>query len=225
MGTLLLRLAAPIQAWGVESQFEIRKTGREPTKSGVVGLLAAALGRGRDVPPDDLNALRFGVRVDQEGQVERDFHTAHREADKPPYTTDRYYLTDAVFLVGLEGDGALLASLEQALAAPRYPLFLGRRSCPPTLPVCLGVRQLPLEEALRAEPWLAAQWRQKKLPGALRMLADCEPGELPPVRRRDLPVSFSPLRRVYGYRGLKELGYVDMKTAEDGTSHDAMTEL
>ena len=67
MGTLLLRLAAPIQAWGVEAQFEIRKTGREPTKSGVVGLLAAALGRGRDVPPDDLNVLRFGVRVDQEG--------------------------------------------------------------------------------------------------------------------------------------------------------------
>ena len=44
MATLLLRLAAPLQAWGADSKFETRKTGREPTKSGVVGLLAAALG-------------------------------------------------------------------------------------------------------------------------------------------------------------------------------------
>ena len=39
MATLLLRLAAPLQAWGADSKFETRKTGREPTKSGVIGLL------------------------------------------------------------------------------------------------------------------------------------------------------------------------------------------
>ena len=44
MATLLLRLAAPLQAWGSDSKFETRKTNREPTKSGVIGLLAAALG-------------------------------------------------------------------------------------------------------------------------------------------------------------------------------------
>lgn len=44
MATLLLRLAAPLQSWGSDSKFETRKTDREPTKSGVVGLLAAALG-------------------------------------------------------------------------------------------------------------------------------------------------------------------------------------
>ena len=43
MATLLLRLAAPLQAWGADSKFETRKTNREPTKSGVIGLLAAAL--------------------------------------------------------------------------------------------------------------------------------------------------------------------------------------
>ena len=48
MATLLLRLAAPLQAWGADSKFETRKTGREPTKSGVIGLLAAALGLRRD---------------------------------------------------------------------------------------------------------------------------------------------------------------------------------
>jgi len=39
MSTLLLRLAAPLQAWGINSKFDIRKTEREPSKSGVVGLL------------------------------------------------------------------------------------------------------------------------------------------------------------------------------------------
>lgn len=48
MATLLLRLAAPLQSWGSDSKFETRKTDREPTKSGVVGLLAAALGLRRD---------------------------------------------------------------------------------------------------------------------------------------------------------------------------------
>ena len=44
MAVLMLRLAAPMQSWGTDSKFEVRKTNREPTKSGVVGLLAAALG-------------------------------------------------------------------------------------------------------------------------------------------------------------------------------------
>ena len=51
MAVLLLRLSAPLQAWGTEnSKFEIRKTGREPSKSGIVGLLAAALGIRRNEP-------------------------------------------------------------------------------------------------------------------------------------------------------------------------------
>ena len=75
MSTLLLRLAASMQAWGSDFRFEVRRTGREPTKSGVIGLLAAALGRSRADSIDDLCQLRFGVRVDQEGQLLRDFHT------------------------------------------------------------------------------------------------------------------------------------------------------
>lgn len=46
--------------------------------------------------------------------------------------TYRHYLQDAVFLVGLESeDTALLQELETALKHPVYPLYLGRRSCPP----------------------------------------------------------------------------------------------
>ena len=152
MATLLLRLAAPLQSWGVESKFETRKTNREPTKSGVVGLLAAALGIGREEPEklSPLNQLRFGVRVDQEGEFLVDYHAARKEEKNRrgekqkviPYITYRHYLSDAIFLVGLESqEEAVLQDLVQALHHPVFPLFLGRRSCPPTMPLCLGIRQ------------------------------------------------------------------------------------
>ena len=48
MNTLLLRLAGPMQSWGTQSRFTIRDTGYEPSKSGVIGLLCAALGKPRD---------------------------------------------------------------------------------------------------------------------------------------------------------------------------------
>ena len=123
MATLLLRLAAPLQSWGADSKFETRKTNREPTKSGVIGLLAAALGLRRDDAAGlaRLNGLHFAVRADREGSLLVDFHTANREEDrkkgKAPYVTYRHYLQDAVFLVGLESeDTALLQALETALA-------------------------------------------------------------------------------------------------------------
>ena len=67
MATLLLRLAAPLQSWGMDSKFETRKTNREPTKSGIIGLLSAALGLRRDETEkiEKLNQLRFAVRVDR----------------------------------------------------------------------------------------------------------------------------------------------------------------
>ena len=66
MSTLLLRLAAPLQSWGLESKFDTRQTGREPTKSGIVGLLACALGIARDdqAALAELNALAIAIRED-----------------------------------------------------------------------------------------------------------------------------------------------------------------
>jgi len=61
MATLLLRLAGPMQSWGYESKFEIRRTGAFPTKSGVIGMLAAALGMSREEPLDELCGLKFGI--------------------------------------------------------------------------------------------------------------------------------------------------------------------
>lgn len=69
MAVLLLRLAGPMQAWGVRSRFTVRSTELAPTKSGVIGMLAAAVGRRRTDPIEDLIKLRFGVRKDQPGPV------------------------------------------------------------------------------------------------------------------------------------------------------------
>lgn len=132
MATLLLRLAAPLQSWGSDSKFETRKTDREPTKSGVVGLLAAALGLRRDDTEGlaRLNGLRFAVRADQEGSLLVDFHTA--KSRDTSYVTYRHYLQDAVFLAGLESeDEALLRELEAALRHPpcRSVWASGRGAC------------------------------------------------------------------------------------------------
>ena len=120
-----------------------------------MGLLAAALGIRRNEPEKlrELNALRIGVRIDRAGKLLRDFHMAH--AEKTSYLTERYYLSDAVFLVGLEGERELLERIEFALSHPVFPLFLGRRSCPPTLPIVLDdIKEDGLIKVLRTYPTL-----------------------------------------------------------------------
>lgn len=82
MTTLLLRLAGPMQAWGTDSKVDTRTTGAQPSKSGIVGMIAAAMGRSRDELVDDISALRFGVRTDQGGTILRDYHTAHHPTEK-----------------------------------------------------------------------------------------------------------------------------------------------
>ena len=93
MTVLLLRLAGPMQAWGVKSRFTVRATELAPSKSGIIGMLAAAAGRRRTDPIEDLLSLRFGVRKDQPGTVLRDFHTAvPTDGRKPMPLSERYYL-------------------------------------------------------------------------------------------------------------------------------------
>ena len=91
VSTLLIHLCGPMQAWGTQSRFSIRDTGQEPSKSGVIGLLCAALGKPRDENPGDgfptlaqLAALKMGVRVDRPGSMRMDYQTAggtHRLGD------------------------------------------------------------------------------------------------------------------------------------------------
>ena len=236
MTVLLLRLAGPLQSWGVKSRFTVRATELAPTKSGIIGMLAAAVGRRRTDPIEDLLSLRFGVRKDQPGRVIRDFHTARTLDGKESMPlSNRYYLADAVFLAGIEGDRALLEGLDEALRHPFFPLYLGRRSCPPTHPVSRGLRETGLLDALRAEPWLAAQWFQRKhrdKPFDAEMLLDQEvvqEAALPARERgavrgsRDVPASFDPRRRDYGFRQVEQL--TARVSAPEPDPHDPMAEL
>jgi len=230
VSTLLLRLAAPLQSWGAQSRFGQRDTQRFPTKSGVVGLLAAALGRDRTQGVSDLDALVMGVRADQAGELLRDYHTAVPPR-KLPYITNRYYLCDAVFLVGLEGEEPLLAQLAAALRKPAFPLFLGRRACPPSGRLLLGLRPgLSVQQALSQEPWLASAWyrnRHHSLNG-LQVLLEVPPETPGAFFLRDAPVSFSQDYRQHGFRSLAvqtiplaQIQRGGLPPGVDATQHDA----
>ncbi|MDO4791380.1 MAG: type I-E CRISPR-associated protein Cas5/CasD [Buchananella hordeovulneris] len=211
MSTLLLRLAGPLQSWGVKSRFTVRGTELAPTKSGIIGMLAAALGRRRTDPLEDLLQLRFGVRKDQPGRILRDFHTAHDRKGGSMPLSERYYLSDAAFLAGIEGEEELLHGLDEAVRSPQFPLYLGRRSCPPSLPISLGLRDRDLLSALKAEPWQASAWfirRHRAL--VAEVLIDKESvsqeTSVGDVRSmRDVPVSFDPEYRDYGFREVERL--------------------
>jgi len=195
MPTLLLRLRGPMQSWGTTSRFDERDTQLEPSKSGVLGLVCAALGRDRSEPVEDLARLRMGVRVDREGLVMRDYQTAtgimtaagkvdpHRTVVSP-----RYYLADAAFLVGLEGaDRGLLERIQAALRAPVWPLALGRKAFPPGCPVWFpdGLRELGLADALRVEPRIADPRAEHRDAPLRLLLEDAESGAV----RLDQPVA------------------------------------
>lgn len=205
MAALLLRLSGPLQSWGAASRFNHRTTGNAPTKSGVIGMLASALGRTREMPLCDLDALEFGVRIDQPGQIVMDFQTERPTGEHmaPLPLSYRYFLSDAKFMVALSGDNSLLASLDEALYSPRWPLYLGRRSCPPDGPISLGINAdyEDVRSALMGEPWLAsAQYkRMHRRITQLEVICDAHDGE-PSRIQADRPFSFSAEKRIYGAR-------------------------
>jgi CRISPR system Cascade subunit CasD len=221
-----MRLAGPMQSWGTDSRFDIRFTGREPSKSGVIGLLCAALGKPREERPGDgyptlaeLSGLRMGVRVDRPGTLRVDYQTAggtHRAGESygvvrasgargETVQSRRYYLADADFLVGLEGEDALLRRLEGALRRPVWQLCLGRKAFVPGVPVWLPDAgpdgewwSMPLREALgvsdgaRGYPWRPRHARERR-PERLRVVLDAAPGPDAAVRQ-DVPVDFAARR-------------------------------
>jgi CRISPR system Cascade subunit CasD len=207
MSTLALRLAGPLQSWGVAGRFAWRTTASAPTKSAVVGLLAAALGWERDHDLSSLAALRFGVRADQPGVRVRDFQTAHHSdtgASMP--LSQRFYLADAVFLAAVDGEEELIDELHAAVRKPHFLPYLGRRSCPPSQPVDIGVRAMELEDVLRQEPWLASQWyqrREKYTSVRLDVLIEVPPGTRGSDLQRDQPVTFDPRHRRYDLRAFR----------------------
>lgn len=224
MATLMLRIAAPLQSWGSESKFNIRGTEREPTKSGIIGMIAAAMGIQReDISNriEQLSKLRFGVRVEREGKLIKDFHMVHeykKGKEGNSYITERYYLSDAVFLVALESDDKeLLEWIDEALKNPVFPLFLGRRSCPPTLPIVMGLTDESLVDSLK-------KWHDlvENDTGYKRLTYESIVGGR---IIHDIPVSFSQLHRKHEYRYKKEEIMVVNKAVLAGNEHDPMAEL
>lgn len=167
---LALLLDAPLQSWGSESRFQRRTTGLHPTKSGVIGMICAAMGLAKGSAEEQALLPRLAAtrmtsiaisRMRQNawsgateelpvGRLE-DFHTVlgtQRASGSPntdPVVTRRQYLTEALFGVLLEGDQALLERVDAALRDPAWGVWLGRKSCIPAQPISRGVFRMESE--------------------------------------------------------------------------------
>jgi CRISPR system Cascade subunit CasD len=174
---------------------------KEPTKSGVIGMLCSALGRPREADVSDLSSLKLAVRADREGVLSRDFHTALEvpRAGNPGTTTvisNRYYLADACFLVALEGDEGIIGELEGALRNPHWQLFLGRKAFVPSAPILLKADRGPTDciQAVREHRWLGRPSDPR--PASLRAVLESPSND--DEARMDVPISFA--RREFGLR-------------------------
>ena len=171
MKSLLLKFSGPLQSWGTDSHFETRHTDYYPSKSAVVGMIAAAFGYRRSADCDEaiakLNDLDFAVRIDQQGNLLRDYHIAAKYKTngdfEKNYVTNRYYLEDAIFLVAIGSDNEkLICSINDALRSPYFQSSLGRKSLPPTADFILGVEDCGVIQALLTYEWLANKLSEKR---------------------------------------------------------------
>ncbi len=231
MKTVLLKFSGPLQSWGTNSHFEIRHTDSHPSKSGVIGMIAAGLGYRRE--EDDkikrLNKLIFAVRVDQNGQILRDYQTVKKyEKDgsikkNGNYVTDRYYLQDAVFVVALSSeDVELINDVISAVKNPYFPIYLGRRSLPPTADLYLGTVDTDAISALKDYPWQASDQYQRTGNKRLQIFADASLIEGGSNRiRNDEPLSFSQKKgRKFSPRRETSI-FIDAVVSRDQKEHDA----
>lgn len=168
---LALRLEGPLQSWGFASQFNRRNTGLLPTKSAVLGMCCAALGKARGSEEEKevlersqrLRFLAIAIpryldygekRFDLPVRRITDYHTVQNTKTaegkiKLTHLTYRQYLCDSAFAGVLSGDAELIGHFGRALKNPVWGIFLGRKACIPTARVFAGI--FPTEkEALNA---------------------------------------------------------------------------
>jgi len=215
--TLFLRLEGPLQAWGdQESKFVIRRTAEAPTKSGIIGMLCAALGVSRPRAVEEwlpkLSELPMGVRIDAPGVRWWDYHTvgarmemriAEGEGKSKPgaILTRREYLCDASFLVAVQDEPALIAELTAAMRNPQWALYLGRKCCPMSRPPLEhqpeGCNYPDLISALASVPW-RPRLKEDRPPETVHCLLDWtatpEQPEAPDdaLVWYDVPLTFDP---------------------------------
>lgn len=172
---LVFRLYGPMASWGQAAVGGDRPTGIQPTRSAVVGLLGAALGIKRDNEVE-LQALQQSVRIAVKqcmpSSLVRDYHTTqvpshsnkviHRsrksELSEDKLNTilsSRDYRCDGLWVIAISlNDNATyeLDQIQQALIKPVFVLSLGRKSCPPSLPLLPQITSCEtLKEALDME--------------------------------------------------------------------------
>ncbi len=175
---LVLRLEGLLQSWGEHSKWSYRDSASMPTKSGVIGLIGCAMGLERS--DEKLRALsdtlQMAVRADRPGREVMDFQTVQSRAflnaegknlaKKGGYhtiITYRTYLQDAFFTVVLTGKEQCLYKIADAFLHPKWPIYLGRKSCVPSRPVCDGITEKysSLSEAIRSIPFGDEKRRDK----------------------------------------------------------------
>lgn len=198
MATLLLRFDSPLQSWGTTLKLKNHETGLYPSKSGVVGMIASALGRSREDDISDLAALKFGVRTDKQGSILHDFQVSFNPDTGAKKIGYRDYLEDAIFTCGLECSRDMAEQIQEALLYPARQLYAGRRSCPVTPDLVQGITDLPLLDALKQ--------REDDSDHAPRTIViDAEDGMLV----KDVPISFSSEQRQYAYRFVNTIATAD----------------
>jgi CRISPR system Cascade subunit CasD len=238
--TLFLRLEAPLQSWGERGQWSERDTAPEPTKSGIVGVLACALGWADDELIRDLShSIRVGVRCDHIANPTKltDYQTVGGGYASPqlltgegkpklskgaPHTepTKREYLSDASFLVAVQAMPERVALLSAAVQSPVWPVFLGRKSCVPTRPLFDGLGDFDsLEKALRIHPARLMNGRSLSKPA--RAVLECSAVEEGSQRRRDEIVRSS--IRLFGARYSREVWIKDVPVEYVFASGDVLS--
>lgn len=165
MDYLVMRLYAPISSWGTLAVGEDRPTVNYPTRSAVLGLLGAALGIKRSEAQklrDLASSIGIASKTYSEGTILRDYHTIQtpttakgvnfftrkqelQSAKVETILSSRDYREDGLWVVAIwlkpDAQGSKLEhnvdlqQLQYALKHPKFTLYLGRKSCPLSLPL------------------------------------------------------------------------------------------
>lgn len=170
MKFLVFHLHGPLASWGDIAVGEVRPSFPAPTRSALLGLLAAAKGIKRDEQSRLTTLseqLSFAVRVDHSGSFVEEYQTislpegaGHKAARtrrielwfsrKNTLQTYRGHYTDAAYTVFVSSTNQkLLTTLQQALRTPVFVPYLGRKACPLDIPMLPRViTSSGLDEAL-----------------------------------------------------------------------------
>lgn len=143
---LVLRLEGMLQSWGESAKWDDRDSASMPSKSGIVGMLACAMGLERESPEiSELSkAISVSVRADRPGIKTVDFQTVTgdplwtaegKKRSSSTFISRRTYLQDASFLVVISTDKTWHDRIVDALNHPKWCLHLGRKNCVPSRPV------------------------------------------------------------------------------------------